>query len=55
MNTLDQEETIIKRSQIIKSNQVDESSTECRSYNLHVQRIFSTVMSRPESILIRQD
>ena len=31
----------------------EESSTEHRTYNHQVQRIFSTVMSRPESMLIR--
>ena len=29
--------------------------TERRSYSRQVKRIFSTIMSRPESILIRRD
>ena len=33
----------------------EESSTECRSYNRQVQRIFSTVISKLQSKLIRQD
>ena len=33
----------------------EESSTERRSYNHQVLQIFSTVMSRPETILIRQE
>ena len=33
----------------------EESPTECGSYNHKVKRIFSRVMLRPESMLIRQD
>ena len=33
----------------------EESSTERRSVNHQVQQIFSTVMSRPESVMIRQE
>ena len=33
----------------------EENSTECRSCNRQVQQITSIVMSRPESMLIRQD
>ena len=33
---------------------MEDSSNERRSYNRHAQRIFSTVIWRPESMLMRQ-